>query len=83
MCMHSQGTDYTSVCMDAELSTCILLSAAIDRSGNEWVTGASLDVETLLVGSLRMQSSRHCFRWGSGRCSVAHLKYWCGLLLWR
>lgn len=47
--MHSQGTDYTSVCLDAECNTRLMLSASIDRSGNEWVTAHSLEIDTLLV----------------------------------
>ncbi|EFN58673.1 hypothetical protein CHLNCDRAFT_140264 [Chlorella variabilis] len=49
MCMHSQGTDYTSVCLDAECNTRLMLSASIDRSGNEWVTAHSLEIDTLLA----------------------------------
>ena len=49
MCMHSQGTDYMSVCLDAERGTRMLLSASMDHSGNEWVTAHSLEAITLLV----------------------------------
>lgn len=46
---HQQGTDYTTVCLDGERPTRMLLGASMDRSGNEWVSAHSLEVETLLV----------------------------------
>ncbi|PRW60909.1 WD40 repeat [Chlorella sorokiniana] len=58
MCMHSQGTDYTTVCLDGERSTRMLLGASMDRSGNEWVSASSLEVETLLAPK--------------GRCPMPH-----------
>ncbi|KAL4856499.1 hypothetical protein ACK3TF_002982 [Chlorella vulgaris] len=58
MCMHSQGTDYSSACLDAERGTAMLLSASVDRSGGEWVTCHSLEVESLLAPK--------------GRCPMPH-----------
>lgn len=49
MCMHSQATDYTTVCLDVERGTGMLLGASADRAGGEWVSAHSLEVETLLV----------------------------------
>lgn len=58
MCMHSQGTDYTSVCLDTERSSRMLLSASVDRSGGEWLTAHSLEVDSLLAPK--------------GRCPMPH-----------
>lgn len=44
-----QGSDFSSVCLDAERGTRMLLGASQDRSGGEWVTAASLEPDTLLV----------------------------------
>lgn len=52
-CSYPQGTDYTTVCLDAERPTRMLLGASMDRSGNEWVSAHSLEVETLLVGVVK------------------------------
>ena len=56
-----QGTEYTTVCLDGERSTRMLLGASMDRSGSEWVSAHSLEVETLLVGA----SGLSCILWGS------------------
>ncbi|KAL4419287.1 hypothetical protein ABPG77_008337 [Micractinium sp. CCAP 211/92] len=58
MCMHSQGTDYTSVCLDADRASRMLVGASQDRAGCEWLTCYSLDVETLLAPK--------------GRCPMPH-----------
>lgn len=47
-----QGTDYTSVCLEAERGTSMLLGASMDRAGGEWISCASLEVDMLLVGCL-------------------------------
>eukprot|EP00887_Chlorella_sp_A99_P002337 scaffold10.g2337.t1 len=49
MCMHSQGTDYGSVCMEAERGTGLLLGASQHASGEEWLTLHSLQVDSLLA----------------------------------
>lgn len=58
MCMHSQGTDYTIVCMDADRSSRMLVGASQDRAGGEWLTCHSLEVESLLAPK--------------GRCPMPH-----------
>lgn len=49
-----QGTDYTTVCLDAERGSRLLLGAGQDRSGGEWVSCVSLEVDSLLVGTVRV-----------------------------
>lgn len=51
-----QGTDYTTVCLDGERPTRMLLGASMDRNGSEWVSAHSLEVETLLVGAGGLRS---------------------------
>ena len=58
----AQGTEYTSVCLDAERGTRMLLSASMDRGGSEWVTAHSLEVDTLLVGGRAGAWVRACVR---------------------
>ena len=53
-----QATDYSSVVLEAERGTGLLLGASVDRAGGEWVTAASLDVDTLLVRRWRWMSGR-------------------------
>ncbi|PSC73489.1 WD40 repeat [Micractinium conductrix] len=53
LCMHSQGTTFTSVCLDADRGSQMLLGASVESSGAECVTASSLDVESLLAPKAR------------------------------
>lgn len=55
-----QGTDYTSVCLDADRASRMLVGASQDRAGCEWLTCYSLDVETLLVRVRVCSCARVC-----------------------